>query len=129
MKRAGSLICTLLVMGVAVLGPGLFLSKSFSTPGIAQAAESTAEATKVEAEEEEAKKDDSSTAAIKALAAAIAVGACAFATGFAQSRIGAAAMGTIAEKPEAAPMCIVLLAIPETLVILGFVVGAMILMF
>ena len=66
---------------------------------------------------------------IKVLAAALAVGLCAWATGYAQSRIGAAGMGAMAEKPELAPMCIVLLALPETIVILGFVVAAMIVMF
>ncbi len=60
---------------------------------------------------------------IIAVAAAIAVGACAIATGIAQSRIGAAGAGTIAEKPEASGSIILLLAIPETMVILGFVVA------
>ena len=58
-----------------------------------------------------------------ALAAALAVGLCAVATGYAQSRIGAAGCGAIAEKPEVSGTVIVLVAIPETMVILGFVVG------
>jgi len=58
-----------------------------------------------------------------AIAAALAVGACAIATGIAQSRIGAAGAGTIAEKPESSGSVILLLAIPETMVILGFVVA------
>jgi V/A-type H+-transporting ATPase subunit K len=41
----------------------------------------------------------------------------------AQSRIGAAGAGTIAEKPETAGSIILLVAIPETMVILGFVVA------
>ena len=52
-------------------------------------------------------------------------GSSALATGFAQARIGAAAMGLIAEKPELAGRAILLVAIPETLVILGFAVAAM----
>lgn len=60
-----------------------------------------------------------------ALGAGLAVGLCAIATGFAQARIGAAAMGAIAEKPELAGRAILLVAIPETLVILGFAVAAM----
>ncbi len=60
-------------------------------------------------------------------AAALAIGLCAFATGFAQSRIGSAGAGTLAEKPELSGTVIILLAIPETMVILGFVVAAMIL--
>jgi V/A-type H+-transporting ATPase subunit K len=63
-----------------------------------------------------------------ALAAGIAVGLGAIATGFAQARIGAAAMGAMAEKPELAGRAILLVAIPETLVILGFAVAAMIIL-
>ena len=61
-----------------------------------------------------------------AIGAGLAVGLCALATGLAQSRIGAAAMGVIAEKPELTGRAILMLAIPETLVILGFAVAAMI---
>jgi V/A-type H+-transporting ATPase subunit K len=61
------------------------------------------------------------------LAAALAIGLSALATGWAQSRIGAAGAGTIAEKPELSGTVIILLAIPETMVILGFVVATMIL--
>jgi V/A-type H+/Na+-transporting ATPase subunit K len=60
-----------------------------------------------------------------AIGAGLAVGMAAFATGLAQARIGAAAMGAIAEKPELAGRAILLVAIPETLVILGFAVAAM----
>ncbi len=60
-----------------------------------------------------------------AIGAALAVGLSAMATGLAQARIGAAAMGAIAEKPELAGRAILLVAIPETLVILGFAVAAM----
>lgn len=63
-----------------------------------------------------------------AIGAGIAIGLSALATGLAQSRIGAAAMGAIAEKPELTGRAILLIAIPETLVILGFAVAAMILL-
>jgi V/A-type H+-transporting ATPase subunit K len=62
-----------------------------------------------------------------ALAAALAVGLSAFATAWVQSRIGAAGAGTIAEKPELRGVIIIMLAIPETLVILGFVIAVLIL--
>lgn len=65
--------------------------------------------------------------ALMAFAAALAVGLPALATGWAQSRIGSAGAGTLAEKPELTGTIIILLAIPETMVILGFVVAAMIL--
>ena len=61
-------------------------------------------------------------------AAALAIGLSALATGLAQSRIGAAGAGTLAEKPELAATIIILVAIPETMVILGFVIAAMILL-
>ena len=60
-------------------------------------------------------------------AAALTIGLPALATGWAQSKIGAAGAGTIAEKPELTGTVIILLAIPETMVILGFVVATMIL--
>lgn len=60
-------------------------------------------------------------------AAALAIGLSAVATAWAQSRIGAAGAGTIAERPELTGTVIILLAIPETMVILGFVVATMIL--
>ena len=71
---------------------------------------------------QEPKKRDIAVGLIAA-AAAMAVGLCAIGTGLAQSRIGAAGAGTIAEKPEATGTIILLLAIPETMVILGFVVA------
>ena len=61
-----------------------------------------------------------------AIGAGLAVGLGAIGTGLAQSRIGAAAMGAVAEKPELMGRAILLIAIPETLVILGFAVAAMV---
>jgi V/A-type H+-transporting ATPase subunit K len=55
------------------------------------------------------------------------VGIAAVATAWVQSRIGAAGAGALAEKPELRGTVIVMLAIPETLVILGFVVAVLIL--
>lgn len=58
-----------------------------------------------------------------AIAAALAVGLTALGTAMAQGRIGAAGAGTIAEKPEQSGTIILLVAIPETMVILGFVIA------
>ncbi len=66
--------------------------------------------------------------ALLAIAAALAIGLSALATAWAQSRIGAAGAGTLAEKPELTATVIILVAIPETMVILGFVVASMILL-
>ena len=64
--------------------------------------------------------------ALLALAAAIAIAVPALATAWAQSKIGAAGAGTLAEKPELSGIIIILLAIPETMVLLGFVVAYLI---
>ncbi|MFO0584396.1 MAG: ATPase [Anaeromyxobacteraceae bacterium] len=62
-----------------------------------------------------------------AASAAAAIGVAAVATAWVQSRIGAAGAGALAEKPEVRGTIIVMLAIPETIVILGFVVAVLIL--
>jgi V/A-type H+-transporting ATPase subunit K len=62
------------------------------------------------------------------LAAALAIGITGLATAWAQGRIGPAVAASLAEKPELATTAIILVAIPETLVILGFVIAVMILM-
>ena len=61
------------------------------------------------------------------LAAAAAISIPALATGWAQSRIGPAVAASLAEKPELSTTAILLLAIPETMAILGFVVAVLIL--
>ena len=63
-----------------------------------------------------------------AVGAGLAIGLAAIATGIAQSRIGAAGLGSIAERPESFGTALIFIAIPETMVILGFVV-AIVLMF
>jgi V/A-type H+-transporting ATPase subunit K len=63
-----------------------------------------------------------------ALSAALAVGIPALATGWAQSRIGPAAAATLTEKPELSTTAIIMIAIPETMVILGFVVAIIIML-
>ncbi len=63
-----------------------------------------------------------------AIGAGLAVGLAGIGTGLAQARIGSAGAGVIAEKPEALGMIILLVAIPETVVILGFAVAAMVLL-
>lgn len=61
------------------------------------------------------------------LAAALAVAIPALATAWAQSRIGPAISASMAEKPELSTTAILLVAIPETMAILGFVVAVVIL--
>jgi V/A-type H+-transporting ATPase subunit K len=63
-----------------------------------------------------------------ALSAALVLAVSAIATAWAQSRIGAAGAATLAEKPELSGTVIILVAIPETMVILGFVVAVRIIL-
>jgi V/A-type H+/Na+-transporting ATPase subunit K len=62
----------------------------------------------------------------RSMAAAIAMAVSASAAGYAQSKIGSAAAGTLAERPEAGTFLIVLQALPEIIVLLGFVIAFMI---
>lgn len=64
---------------------------------------------------------------LKAIGAGVAFGFAAFSTGYAQSKIGSAAVGAIAEKREVAGLVIGLLVIPELVVIFGLVIAIMIL--
>ena len=75
------------------------------------------------AQEAGAAKPAGANAGLLGLAAAIAVGLGAIGTAWAQSRIGAAAAGAIAERPEMGGLMLVFLALPETMVILGFLVA------
>lgn len=61
-------------------------------------------------------------AGLKAIAAAIAFVGGALATAIAQSRIGPAAVAAVAENRENFVSALIFVAIPETLVVFGFVV-------
>jgi V/A-type H+-transporting ATPase subunit K len=66
--------------------------------------------------------------AMKVFAAALAIGITAFATAVTQCRIGAAGIGALAENPKLFGNILIYLVIPETMVILGFVIAALILL-
>ena len=61
------------------------------------------------------------------LAAAIAIGASAIATAWAEARIGTAAVGAFAEKEQLFGKGLILTVIPETIIIFGLVVAILIL--
>ena len=65
--------------------------------------------------------------AVKMFAAAAAISLTAFATAITQCRIGSAGVGVLAENPRLFGNILVFLVIPETMVILGFVIAALIL--
>lgn len=61
------------------------------------------------------------------LGAGIAVAGAGLATGLAQSGVGAGGTGALAEKPELFGNVLILFAIPETIVVFGFVIAFMLL--
>ncbi|HXV41942.1 MAG TPA: ATPase [Anaerolineae bacterium] len=63
-----------------------------------------------------------------AIGAGLAIGLAAIGTSYAQGHIGSAGVGALAEKPELIGNIILLVAIPETVLILGFAVAAMIIL-
>ena len=89
---------------------GTFLGV-LAIPMIAMAAEATAAAPVTMA------------GAVKTLAAALAMGMSALAAGWAQSKIGSAGQGTLAERPEERVFVLVLTALPEVIALLGFVMA------
>lgn len=66
-------------------------------------------------------------AGLIAVGAGLAVGLAGLATGNAQAGVGAGGTGAIAEKPEVFTNVLILFAIPETIVILGFVIAFLLL--
>jgi V/A-type H+-transporting ATPase subunit K len=60
------------------------------------------------------------------IAAGFAMGLSAMGAAYAQAKIGSAAAGTLAERPEVAIWVITLQALPEVIVLLGFVSAIMI---
>ena len=61
------------------------------------------------------------------IGAGLAIGLAGLGTGLAQSGVGAGGMGAIVEKPELFAQVLILFAIPETIVILGFVIAFLLL--
>ncbi|MHA1944573.1 MAG: ATPase [Candidatus Hodarchaeales archaeon] len=64
----------------------------------------------------------------RAIGAALALGLGALGTGIAQALIGGSAAGMLAERPDEMGSAIILIAIPETILVLSFVIAIMILL-
>ncbi len=62
------------------------------------------------------------------IAAAAAIALTAIATSWAQSKIGSSVAASLAEKPELRSTAVLMIAIPETMVVLGFVIAVLILL-
>ncbi len=68
-----------------------------------------------------------SSSGLVAIGVGLAIGLSALGTGWAQSRIGAAAVGAVAEKPSMFGTGLIFLLLPETLVIFGFLLAFLLL--
>ncbi len=66
--------------------------------------------------------------AVAAIGAGIAILGGAIGTGMTQSAIGSAGLGLIAEKPDEFGKALLFLVLPETILILGFVIAILILL-
>lgn len=64
---------------------------------------------------------------LMALAAGLAVGLAAIAAGYSQAKIGSAFAATLVERPELKGDMLLYVVIPETILLLGFVVSFLIL--
>lgn len=96
---------------VRVVGFALVLAVVLALPALAAEAP------------EAAAPRDGLRAGLLGFAAALSVAVGALGTAWAQSRIGAAAAGAMAERPEIGGLMLVFLALPETMIILGFLVA------
>ena len=97
---------------IIVAGLTIALSTFITTPAFAESATTSTDLTKP----------------MLAIAAAIAIAGGLIGTGNAQQGIGAAGMGIIAEKPEKFGQVLFFFVIPETLWIIGFVLGIILLL-
>ena len=64
---------------------------------------------------------------LKAIGAGLAVGLTGIGTGVAESAIGSAAVGAVAENRDIFGLALIFTVIPETIVIFGLVVGLLLL--
>lgn len=68
-----------------------------------------------------------SSSGLIAVGVGLAIGLSALGTGVAQARIGASAVGAVAEKPSMFGTGLIFLLLPETLVIFGFLLAFLLL--
>ena len=97
----------------------MFFVALLSTPAVT-AANETAD------NEETVKAAEATSKGYIAIGAALAVGLAGIGTGLAQSNIGSAAIGAVAEDDKNFTNGLIFTAIPETIVIFGLVISALI---
>ena len=109
------LLVMFLVAGVCVMGPTAFAQEQQEQEDHAEGAAEAAPA------------DGGLGTLGIGIGAGLAVGLAGLGTGLAQSGVGAGGTGAIAEKPELFGQVLILFAIPETIVLFGFVIGILLL--
>ena len=110
------LLVMFLVAGVCVMGPTAFAQEA-----------QEAQEDHAEGAAEAAPTDGGLGTLGIGIGAGLAVGLAGLGTGLAQSGVGAGGTGAIAEKPELFGQVLILFAIPETIVLFGFVIGILLL--
>jgi V/A-type H+-transporting ATPase subunit K len=127
MLRPGYRFPVVLTLGTGLVG--ILILVAAARGGAAaegQAGESAPVAERVERVEPPAAATWQET--VRVYAAALTIALTALATAITQCRIGTAGIGALAENPKLFGNILVYLVIPETMVILGFVIAALILL-
>jgi V/A-type H+/Na+-transporting ATPase subunit K len=125
-KLSAITIAAALTIGILTLFISTPSSAAPSTPS--SAAPSTPSSAAPSTHSSAAPSNAALTKPLLAIAAAIAIAGGLIGTGNAQQGIGAAGMGIIAEKPEKFGQVLFFFVIPETLWIIGFVLGIILLL-
>ncbi|MFH1858589.1 MAG: V-type ATP synthase subunit K [Candidatus Omnitrophota bacterium] len=120
MKRRGAW-CVLVLMVLLLAAPWIALAATEGNP------EQSRGATDEAMQTQEAGIGAGIKHGAYGIGAGLAIGLAGIGVGIAQARIGSAGVGALAENPKLMGNLILLIAIPETIVILGFVIAFMIL--
>lgn len=107
-KKAG-IVALLLLAGILAFAPLSLAAEAPAEEGVAQ----------------DASTGSGLRAMGLAIGAGIAIAGAGLATGRAQAAVGAGGTGAITEKPELFGNVLILFAIPETIVVFGFVIAIM----
>ena len=114
--RSVSMLVGAMVMLAVIIGAGATVLLLVSTPAGAQAPVSAAVA-----------RLDSQLTGWAFISAALSAGLAALGAGFAVARVGSAAVGAVAEKPELFGRVLVLVGLAEGIAIYGLIVSILIL--
>jgi V/A-type H+-transporting ATPase subunit K len=121
-SKKAVLVALLLMTGVAMLSP---LAYAAEGAGVDPEEEARLQAEAHRKAQAEATTGSGLRAVGLGLGAAIAIAGAGIATSKAQAAVGAGGTGAITEKPELFGNVLILFAIPETIVVFGFVIAIM----